>query len=189
MQCAAWSCRAYCTRSHNSAAISSDEERVIWIPARLLVAASRDTEVYSFILDTVFRQGLFSAKLPIEAAARQWGVVFMSCPEQDRSALMAVLRAKARAQQDVQAFLTIRGARLMLALPDFCICLHIFSANIPHVTCMLTAFHLCMQCKQCTENAFITKDVIFTVRTTQAMYAAYQGRSCTQAYCCQLAPS
>ena len=105
-------CRAYCTRSHNAAVISSDEERVIWIPGRLLVAAYRDTEVYSFILDTVFRNGLFSAKLPTEAAARQWAVMYMSCGEQERSAIVAVLRAKARAHQDMQSFLAIRGGQL-----------------------------------------------------------------------------
>lgn len=105
-------CRAYCTRSHNAAVISSDEERVIWIPGRLLVAASRDTEVYSFILDTVFRNGLFPAKLPTEAAARQWAVMYTSCGEQERSAIVAVLRAKARAQQDTQSFLAIRGGQL-----------------------------------------------------------------------------
>lgn len=102
-------CRAYCTRSQDAATISDDEERVIWIPGRLLVTASRDTEVYSFILDVVFRNGLFSAKLPVQAAARQWGVVYMHSGEHDRSAIMGVLRAKARVQHDVQSFLTIRG--------------------------------------------------------------------------------
>ena len=96
-------------RSHNAAVFTSDEERVIWVPGRLLVAASRDTEVYSFILDTVFRNGLFSAKLPIDAAARQWAVMYMNCAEQERNAIVAMLRAKARAHQDVQSFLAIRG--------------------------------------------------------------------------------
>ena len=81
----------------------------MWIPGRLMVAASRDTEVYSFILDTILRSGLFPAKLATQAAAMQWVKVYMSCSEQDRSALLAVLRAKARAQQVVQSFLTIRG--------------------------------------------------------------------------------
>ena len=102
-------CRAYCTRSQDATVISDDEERVIWIPGRLLVTASRDTEVYSFILDVVFRNGLFSAKLPVQAAAWQWAVVYMHSGEHDRNAIMGVLRAKARAQHDVQSFLTIRG--------------------------------------------------------------------------------
>ena len=85
----------------------------MWIPSRLLVAASRDTEVFSFVLDTVFRAGLFPAKLPTQAAAQQWGMVYTSGCEQDRSALLMVLRAKARAQQDVQSFLTARGEELL----------------------------------------------------------------------------
>ena len=100
--------RAYCNRSHDASVITSDEERVIWIPARLLVA-TRDPELYSFILDTVLRTGLLPSKLNAQAAARHWGLIYMSCSEQERYAVMAVLRAKAKQQQEVQAFLAVRG--------------------------------------------------------------------------------
>ena len=82
---------------------------MIWIPARLLVAATRDPELYSYILDTVLRNGLLPSKLDAQAAARHWGVIYMNCSEQDRYAVMAVLRAKSKQQQDVQAFLAVRG--------------------------------------------------------------------------------
>ena len=101
------SCRAYCGRYQQ--VITSAEERAIWIPGRLLVAATRDPELYSFILDSVLRGGLFPAKLESKAAVRHWGVVFMNSSEQDRAALLAVLKAKAKHQQDVQGFLAVRG--------------------------------------------------------------------------------
>lgn len=100
-------CRAYCSRSQE--VITSDEERVIWIPGRLLTAATRDPELFSYILDTVLRNGLFPAKLESKAAAGHWAVVFKHCTEQDRTAVLAVLKAKAKLQQDVQSFLTVRG--------------------------------------------------------------------------------
>lgn len=104
-----WLLRAYCTRSQEASVITSDEERAIWIPARLLVAATRDPELYSYILDTVLRNGLLPAKLDAQAAARHWALIYMSCSEQERYAVAAVLRAKAKQQQDVQAFLAVRG--------------------------------------------------------------------------------
>ncbi len=99
--------------------MTSDEERAIWIPGRLLVAATRDPELFSYILDTVLRNGLFPAKLEAQAAARHWGVVFMNCSEQDRTAVMAVLKAKAKQQQDVQAFLTVRGEHSLLLVSNW----------------------------------------------------------------------
>lgn len=101
--------RAYCNRSKEASVITADEERVIWIPARLLVAATRDPELYSYILDTVLRNGLLPSKLDVEAAARHWGTIYLSCSEQDRNAVLAVLKAKAKQQLDVQAFLAVRG--------------------------------------------------------------------------------
>lgn len=109
--------RAYCNRSHEASVITSDEERVIWIPARLLMA-TRDPELYSFILDTVLRSGLLPAKLGAQAAARHWGLIYMSCSEQERFAVMAVLRAKAKQQQDVQAFLAVRGQSYVFLSTD-----------------------------------------------------------------------
>ena len=100
-------CRAYCNRSQD--VMTPDEERAIWIPGRLLTAATRDPELFSYILDTVLRNGLFPARLESKAAAGHWAVVFMNCGEQERSAVLAVLRAKARQQQDVHSFLTVRG--------------------------------------------------------------------------------
>lgn len=82
---------------------------MIWIPARLLVAATRDPELYSYILDTVLRNGLLPSKLEAQAAARHWGLIYMHCSEQERYAVMAALRAKSKQQQDVQAFLAVRG--------------------------------------------------------------------------------
>ncbi|KAA6416440.1 MAG: hypothetical protein FRX49_13587 [Trebouxia sp. A1-2] len=99
--------RAYCNRSQD--VMTPDEERAIWIPGRLLTAATRDPELFSYILDTVLRNGLFPTKLESKAAAGHWAVVFMNCSEQERNAVMAVLRAKARQQQDVQSFLTVRA--------------------------------------------------------------------------------
>ncbi len=111
MQCrtvsCAMLCRAYCNRSRD--VITPDEERAIWIPGRLLTAATRDPELFSYILDTVLRNGLFPARLESKAAAGHWAVVFLNCGEQERNAVLAVLRAKARQQQDVHSFLTIRG--------------------------------------------------------------------------------
>ncbi len=100
-------CRAYCNTSQDI--MTPDEERAIWIPGRLLTAATRDPELFSYILDTVLRNGLFPARLESKAAAGHWAVVFMNCGEQERSAVLAVLRAKARQQQDVHSFLTVRG--------------------------------------------------------------------------------
>ena len=101
--------RAYCARSQEASVITADEERVIWIPGRLLVAATRDPELYSYTLDTVLRNGLLPSKLEAQAAARHWAIIYMNCSEQDRHAVAAVLRAKAKQQQDVQAFLAVRG--------------------------------------------------------------------------------
>ena len=75
------------------------------------MAATRDPELYSYILDTVLRNGLLPSKLDAQAAARHWGIIYTSCSEQDRYAVMAVLRAKSKQQQDVQAFLAVRGWR------------------------------------------------------------------------------
>lgn len=105
-------CRGRCSRLIDSTAMTTaEDEKVVWIPSRLLVAASRDTEMCSFILDTVFRAGLFPTRLSTQAAAQQWVMVNTRCCEQDRSALLLVLRAKARAQQEVQSFLTARGGK------------------------------------------------------------------------------
>lgn len=104
-------CRAYCNRSQG--VMTQDEERAIWIPGRLLTAATRDPELFSYILDTVLRNGLFPARLESKAAAGHWAVVFMNCGEQERNAVLGVLRAKARQQQDVQSFLTARGTPSM----------------------------------------------------------------------------
>lgn len=100
-------CRAYCSAPQQG--INADEEKAIWIPGRLLAAATRDPELYSFILDSALRQGLFPARLAAKAAAQHWGMVFMTCSEQERSAIQAVLKAKSKLQQDVQSFLTVRG--------------------------------------------------------------------------------
>ena len=100
-------CRAYCSAPQQG--ITTNEERAIWIPGRLLVAATREPELYSFILDSVLKSGLFPAKLSSEAAAQHWGVVFMSCSEQERTAILAVLKAKSKQQQDMQSFLAVRG--------------------------------------------------------------------------------
>ncbi|DBA74057.1 TPA: hypothetical protein ACH3X1_010871 [Trebouxia sp. C0004] len=99
--------RAYCNRSQD--VMTPDEERAIWIPGRLLTAATRDPDLFSFMLDTVLRNGLFPARLGSKAAAGHLAVVFMNCGEQERIAVLAVLRAKARQQQDVQSFLTVRA--------------------------------------------------------------------------------
>ena len=116
MLCYAMLCRAYCNRSQD--VMTPDEERAIWIPGRLLTAATRDPELFSYILDTVLRNGLFPARLESKAAAGHWAVVFMNCAEQERNAVLAVLRAKARQQQDVQSFLTVRGTQSIIQPTD-----------------------------------------------------------------------
>ena len=84
--------------------MTADEEKAIWIPGRLLMAATRDQELYSFVLDSVMRNGLFPAKLGAKTAAQLWGAVYMGSSEQERSAILAVLKAKSKQQQDMQRF-------------------------------------------------------------------------------------
>ena len=73
------------------------------------MAATRDPELYSYVLDTVLRNGLLPAKLDAGAAARHLGIIYKNCAEQDRNAVLAVLKAKYKQQLDVQAFLAVRG--------------------------------------------------------------------------------
>ena len=75
MDCA---CRAHCTKKHEGAEVSSEEELVIWVPLRLLCHAGRDANLRQFLIENVFRNGLFPAKLPAESAARQWAAIYMN---------------------------------------------------------------------------------------------------------------
>ena len=59
--------------------MSSEEELVIWVPARLLYHAGRDADLRHFLADNLLRSGLFPAKLPAEVTARHWAAIYMNC--------------------------------------------------------------------------------------------------------------
>ena len=71
--------RAYCTKNHDGAAVSPEEELVIWVPACLLYHAGRDADLRQFLSESMLRGSLFPAKLPVEMAARHWAAIYMSC--------------------------------------------------------------------------------------------------------------
>jgi hypothetical protein len=58
--------------------VGSEEELVIWVPARLLLCASKDADLAQYLAETVFRNGIFPGKLPADVAARQWAAIYMS---------------------------------------------------------------------------------------------------------------
>ena len=59
--------------------MGSEEELVIWVPARLLHHAGRDADLRQFLAESTLRSGLFPAKLPLEVTARHWAAIYMSC--------------------------------------------------------------------------------------------------------------
>lgn len=79
-------CRAYSSRLHDAPLVESDEESntelVIWIPARLLLCACKDADMQQHLIDCVFKNGLFSTKLPAQHAAKQWAAMYMEIDQQ-----------------------------------------------------------------------------------------------------------
>ena len=71
--------RAHCTQAHGGADVASDEELVIWVPGRLLHAASRDPDLAQHLVESLFRPGALPPKLPAASAARQWAAIHMNC--------------------------------------------------------------------------------------------------------------
>lgn len=51
---------------------------MLWVPARLLLCASKDADMQQHLTESVFKNGLFSAKLPTATAAKQWAAIYMS---------------------------------------------------------------------------------------------------------------
>ena len=77
-------CRSYCTKSHNGALVGSEEELVIWVPARVLLCASKSADLAQYVTADLFREGIFPGKLPADVAARQWTAIYMSSHPQVR---------------------------------------------------------------------------------------------------------
>lgn len=79
-------CRAYSSRVHDAEPLDPDEESnkelVHWIPARLLLCASKDADMQQYLIDSVFKNGLFSTKLPAQHAAKQWAAIYMEIDQQ-----------------------------------------------------------------------------------------------------------
>ena len=75
-------CRAACTRLHEGAEVAPEEELVIWVPARLLLCASKDADLAQHLTETLLRPGLLPAKVPLATAARQWAAIYMSSTAQ-----------------------------------------------------------------------------------------------------------
>ena len=70
--------RAHCTQAHGGADVASDEELVIWVPGRLLLAASRDPDLAQHLVESLFKGGALPPKLPAASAARQWAAIYMN---------------------------------------------------------------------------------------------------------------
>ncbi|KAK9811630.1 hypothetical protein WJX72_007291 [[Myrmecia] bisecta] len=103
--------RAYCTKSHEGMVISGDEELVIWIPGRLCHAALPDKELNQHLAESVFKNGIFPVKLPLEAAARHWAALYLESSAPERMALMTLLKARAALQVDVRKFVELRALK------------------------------------------------------------------------------
>lgn len=67
-----------CNKAHNAAASAAEEESVLWVPARLLLCASKDADMQQHLTESVFKNGLFPAKLPMATAAKHWAAIYMS---------------------------------------------------------------------------------------------------------------
>ena len=74
--------RASCTRLHDGAEVAPEEELVIWVPTRLLLCSSKDADLAQHLTETLLRNGLFPAKVPLATAARQWAAIYMSSTAQ-----------------------------------------------------------------------------------------------------------
>jgi hypothetical protein len=83
--------RAYCTKHHSGELVGSEEELVIWVPARLLLCAGKDADLAQYLTESLFRNGIFPGKLPGHAAARQWAAIYMSSTPQVRCLLIHAL--------------------------------------------------------------------------------------------------
>lgn len=62
--------------------MGSEEELVIWVPARLLLCGMRDADMRQFLSESVFRGGLLPGKLPAGSGTRQWAAIYMSSTAQ-----------------------------------------------------------------------------------------------------------
>lgn len=94
-----------CNCEARTSCLVTDEELVIWIPARLMWLAKAD----AVLRNSLLRGGVFPAKLSPAAAARQWGAVYMNCSEQERAALLALLKSHCFLQREVRHFLQLRA--------------------------------------------------------------------------------
>ena len=64
--------------------MAPEEELVIWVPARLLLCASKDADLAQHLTETLLKSGLLPAKVPLASAARQWAAIYMSSTPQVR---------------------------------------------------------------------------------------------------------
>lgn len=88
--------------------LPTDEELVAWVPGRLLLEAVRNVGTMHTFLEGPMRQGLFPAKLPPQALARQWGAVWLAAKPIEHRALQALLRARALMQGALSRLLAAR---------------------------------------------------------------------------------
>jgi len=82
---------------------------VIWIPGRLLLEAARSPATMHVLLDGPLRMGIFPAKMSFDSQARQWAAVWLAAGHHERSAVTALLRARAALQAATLRMLQARA--------------------------------------------------------------------------------
>ncbi|BDA45205.1 Sister chromatid cohesion protein PDS5 homolog A [Coccomyxa sp. Obi] len=127
--------RAYSSKVHDAHMVESDEESnkelVIWIPARLLLCASKDADMQQHLIDSVFKNGLFSSKLPAQHAAKQWAAMYMEIDQQERHAVMMALKTRSNFRQLMRNFLDLRAAKAEGAEAKMAQAIHYLASYFP----------------------------------------------------------
>ena len=115
--------RSHVADKRGGADVSSREELVLWIPARLLAAVAASADLRAHAYDVLFKCGggeggvitsLLPPSLSSAAAARQWAAIWMAADPSERVALATLLRARgvaASAAREAAAARADRAAR------------------------------------------------------------------------------
>lgn len=72
------------------------------------LTVTKDVELGAYILDDLFRAGIFPARLPAVSAARWWELVWQAGGKGGQSVLLKIIKGKCDVQRKVQEVLSLR---------------------------------------------------------------------------------
>lgn len=72
-------CRAHYRDVDKNCSSASEEDLVVWIPGRILLAALKDHELGQYAIDSVFKSGLLPPSTSPAVAAKAWASLYLHC--------------------------------------------------------------------------------------------------------------